>query len=99
MMSARRTYTNEYKRQAVELVTREGLSVAEAARRLGIGQPLLAGWRKRFDSLGEGAFPANGSAKSALEEENQRLRAENARLLMERDILKKATAFFAKESK
>jgi transposase len=80
-MAERRTFTNEFKRQAVELVTREGLSVAEAARRLGAS-----------------AFPVNGS-QNALEEENQRLRAENARLQMERDILKKATAFFAKESK
>ena len=97
-MATRRTYTNECKREAVEMVTREGLSVAEAARRLGIGQPLLAGWRKRHQQQGEAAFPPPGSG-SSLEAEIKRLRAENTRLQMERDILKKATAFFAKDAK
>lgn len=97
-MAERRTFTNEFKRQAVELVTREGLSVAEAARRLGLSHSQLWNWKKKSEESGASAFPSNGS-QNALEEENQRLRAENARLQMERDILKKATAFFAKESK
>ena len=94
----RRTYTSQFKREAVELIEREGLSVAEAARRLGVDQTLLRSWKLKFQEQGDQAFPGAGQ-RTAIEEENRQLREENARLKMERDILKKATAFFARESR
>ena len=96
--SSRRTFTSQFKREAVALVDREGVSVAEAARRLGVDQTLLRSWRVKFQEQGDQAFPGAGQ-RTAIEEEVRQLREENARLKMERDILKKATAFFARESR
>ncbi len=96
--SSRRVYTSQFKREAVELVDREGVSVAEAARRLGVDQTLLRSWKMKFQEQGDQAFPGAGQ-RTAIEEENRQLREENARLKMERDILKKATDFFARESR
>ena len=96
--AGRRTYTSQFKREAVELVEREGVSVAEAARRLGLYQTLLRSWRVKFQEQGDQAFPGAGQ-RTAIEEEVRQLREENVRLKMERDILKKATAFFARESR
>ena len=97
MARTRRTYTPEFKAQAVKLVTEHGHSVAEAARSLGISENLLRNWKQALLDRGEHAFPNNGNL-SPLEQEVQRLRAENRRLLAERDILKKAAAFFAREA-
>ena len=96
MTRRRRTYTSEFKANAVKLVTEKGHSVSEAARSLGIGQTLLRSWKLALEEQGPDAFPGNGRLP-AHEEEIRRLRAENKRLLMEREILKKATAFFARE--
>ena len=88
----RRKYSEEFKREAVKLVSDQQLSVAAAARNLGIHPNLLRNWIQRFESENEDA--------SLTEEERMeiaRLRAENRRLRMERDILKKAAAFFANE--
>jgi transposase len=97
MARTRRTYTPQFKAQAVKLVTEHGYSVAEAARSLGIPENLLRNWKQALLDKGEHAFPGNGNL-SPLEQEAQRLRAENRRLLAERDILKKAAAFFAREA-
>ena len=97
-MSKRRAFTREFKVEAVALVSRQSLSVAEAARRLEIGQNLLRKWQEQFAAEGSKAFAVKAQP-SALEEENRRLRAENDRLRMEREILKKATVFFAKEQR
>ena len=97
-MLTRRVFTREFKVEAVALVSRESLSVAEAARRLEIGQNLLRKWRDQLAETGSKTFP-DKAQPTALEEENRRLRAENDRLRMEREILKKATAFFVKESR
>ena len=97
MPRARRTYTPEFKAEAVRLVTGQGYSVAEAARSLGISENLIRNWRRALEAQGEHAFPGRGNL-SPFEEENRHLRAENKRLLAERDILKKAAAFFAKEA-
>jgi transposase len=97
MARRRRTYTQEFKVEAVKLVTEQGRSVAEAARSLGIGETLLRSWKTSFQEQGDQAFPGKGRLP-AIEEELRRLRAENKRLAMERDVLKKATAVFAREA-
>lgn len=88
----RRTYSDEFKRDAVQLVVTQGLSIAEAARNLGVHPNVLRSWKKKLAAEDESA---------ELTEDEQMelasLRAENKRLRMERDILKKATAFFANE--
>lgn len=96
MARKRRTFTREFKVEAVKLVTEKGYSVAEAARSLNIGQTLLRSWKLALENGGVEAFPGQGNLPTS-EQELQRLRAENKRLQMECDILKKATAFFAKE--
>ena len=97
MPKKRRNYTREFKVEAVKLVTEKGYSVAEAARSLGIHDTLLRSWKQSLEQEGDQAFPGNGKF-SPHEDEIRRLKAENRRLQMERDILKKATAFFAKEA-
>jgi transposase len=97
MARIRRSYTPEFKARAVQLVTEQGYSFAEAARALGICENLIRNWKRVLDDRGEQAFPGNGRS-SPFEDEVRRLRAENKRLLAERDILKKAAAFFAKEA-
>ena len=98
MSKKRRTYTQEFKLEAVKLVTEEGYSVSEAADRLGIHGNVLGKWKKSLEVDGEDCFPGKGKS-SGIDEELRRLRTENKRLRMERDILKKATVFFAKESR
>jgi transposase len=91
---ARKTYTREFKFQAVAMMTDQGLSVAEAARRLGVGENCLRNWRAAAQDKGEAAFPGQGNPSPA-DEELRRLRAEVTRLRAERDLLKKAAAYFA----
>src|SRR5438045_1594542 len=86
MARTRRTYTPEFKAEAVKLVTEQGSSVAEAARSLGLSENLLRNGKHALHAQGEHAFPGRGKL-SPFEEENRRLRAENKRLLAERDIL------------
>jgi transposase len=97
MIRKRRVYTPEFKAEAVKLVTDKGYSLAEAARSLGIHETLLRSWKLAVEKLGEQAFPGQGKLPP-FEEEIRRLRAENQRLRAERDILKKATALFAREA-
>jgi transposase len=97
MTKKRRTYTPEFKTEAVKLVTEQGYSVAEAARSLGIHETLLRSWKQTLEAQGDQAFPGHGKLP-AIEEELRRLHAENKRLRAERDILKKATALFALEA-
>ena len=97
MAKTRRTFTPEFKAQAVKLVTEGGKSLAEVARDLDLGESMLRAWKQALATAGTQAFPGHGNPP-ALEEELRRLRAKNKRLQMERDILKKATAFFARES-
>jgi len=88
---ARRRFTKEFKVSAVEMVTRKGHSIHLAARQLGIDHKTLRDWMRKQQEGG-----MNGGDVNSLQEENRHLRKENQRLRMERDILKKATAFFAK---
>lgn len=88
-----RKYSSEFKLSAVQLVKQQGYSIAEAARNLGVDPQNVRHWVAQLG--GQVGPPASDEA--ALRTEVQRLRKENARLLMERDILKKAATFFAKE--
>ena len=90
---ANRKYTREFKISAVGLVNAQGYTIPEAAKSLGIDPSNLRGWISKFSSE-TGVAPSGQGAVAA---ELARLRKENARLLMERDILKKAAVFFAKE--
>jgi transposase len=96
-MRTRKKYTREFKEDAVSLVTEKGHKVAEAARNLGIDRRMLGRWIKEYQEDEGEAFRGNGKL-TAEQEELRRLRAENKQLKLEREILKKATAFFAKES-
>ncbi len=98
----KQVYTTEFREQAVLLVTRDGLSIAEAARRLSMSLKTLANWvtRARVGRLPAASGGASTGQRVITEEQAEvsRLRRENAELRMERDILKKATAYFATES-
>jgi transposase len=76
------------------MLTADGLSLAEASRRLGVKQDTLRVWRDAAARAGDAAFPGPGNL-SAEQEELRSLRAEAARLRAERDLLKKAAAYFA----
>lgn len=97
-MRTRRKFTQEFKRQAVAMIVDQGLSVSEVARDLDVGVNLLRKWKHQLEAEGDRAFPGNGQL-SPEQEELRQLREEVRQLKMERDILKKATAFFAKESR
>ncbi len=95
MGKSRRKHSREFKLEAVKQVVEYGRSVAEVAEGLGIQPNMLSRWKSELESEGAVAFPGNGKA-GATDEEVRRLRRELATAQMERDILKKAVAFFAK---
>lgn len=102
-MRTKRKFTAEYIREAVRLVLQEHLSTPEAARRLEMSDKTLSNWvRRARRGQPVGGSAENGSRKAAtvseLEMELSKLRAEVARLKMEKDVLKKAAAFFIRES-
>ena len=90
----RKTYTREFKLQALRMINDQGLPVAETARRLGVRENLLRNWKKATRQQGSTAFPGHGQPTPA-EEELRSLRAEVHRLRAERELLKKAAAYFA----
>ena len=99
-MSTKRTrknYTKEFIQDAVQLVTEQGYGCTEVARRLGINRSNITHWMREYRQNKENV--ANGRENPVeLKAEIRRLKKENQRLQMEREILKNATAFFAKES-
>jgi transposase len=97
MAEKRRNYTEEFKREAIRLVTEQGYGVAETARNLGINAKMLGRWKQQCDTKASAAFPGNGQM-TVDKVELHRLRDDNKRLRMERDILKKALGFFANGS-
>ncbi len=92
----RRNHTKEFKEEAVKLITEQGYRISEAARSLGVNPNLLGRWKRDFEMSG-GNYSEPGSMVN-MQAELKCLRKENKRLKMEREILKKAAAFFAKES-
>ena len=92
----RKRYTKEFKQDAVTLVVREQYTIAEAARRLGVNENMLGRWKREFAEQGAVAFPGQGR-QTPEQEEITSLRRDVKRLEMERDILKKATVFFASQ--
>lgn len=97
MPQKRRIYDDEFKRDAVRLVTHNSYGVSETADRLGISAKLLGRWKREAEARANGALSDNGQA-SPEPDEIRRLRKENQQLRMERDILKKTVIFFANES-
>jgi transposase len=97
MAAKRKIYTAEFKHEAVSLITNHGYGVSDTARNLGIHATMLRKWKRQLEQQRAHAFPGNGRLTPA-QEELHRLRQENKRLRMERDILKKAALFFANEA-
>jgi transposase len=97
MMKQRRQYSDELKAEAVKMVTRDGLSLAEAARKLGIPKGSIGNWVAALKEDTPAAWPGAPSMAEVMAE-NAKLRKELAQAKMETEILKKATAYFAKES-
>jgi len=94
----RMRFTQEFKDDAVSLVVDQGYKCAEVARRLGVCENNINRWVRQYRERDAKTSP-DGLSREQLEVELKRLRKENKRLEMEREILKKAAAFFAKESK
>ena len=95
-MGKRKKYTEEFKREAVQLMmTRGSRSVGDVAASLGVAENLLHAWRRTYADTAEAVRKARGETP---EDELKRLRRENAQLKRDKEILKKAAAFFAKEN-
>lgn len=96
----RQYFEREFKLEAVRLANESGRKVTEVARELGVSVMLLYKWQDEVKKKGDQAFAGYGHGKAhekSSQDELSRLRKENARLREERDILKKATAFFTRE--
>ncbi len=97
MTGKRKTYSREYKIEAVRMMKSEK-TATQVARELGVSLSLLYSWRKALEKDELHAFPGNGK-QTPEQAELTRLRIENEQLRQERDFLKKTAAYFAKESK
>ncbi|MGF1900522.1 transposase [Aliivibrio sifiae] len=96
--NTRRTFTLEYKQDAVKLVTEQGYSRQKAADSLGISLSAITTWVRQESPIGDSKEAKSVTLNLSERSELERLRKDNQRLLMERDILKKAAVFFAKEN-
>ena len=90
MSTVRKSYTQEFKREAVRLAKERG-NIAAAARDLGISDTSLENWKRQLEQTPETAFPGNGNPR---DKETAQLQRENARLKEENEILKKAVGIF-----
>ena len=95
-MASRRKFSDEYKREAVRLATQLGVTKSQMASDLGINANLLGRWCKDYSANGEAAFPGQGKPR---DQEMAQLKRELARVKKERDFLREAATFFARESK
>ena len=93
----RRSFSKEFKLEAVRLIIEGGHPISQVARDLGIRDTVLGRWKQEYEKDQRNAFPGKGQLKPE-DEELRRLRRENARLRMEHAILKKATAIFSKDT-
>lgn len=96
MSEKRKTYDKEFKISAVKMILEGGMSTARVSRDLGVNENSLHNWKKKYMEDRQNAFPGKGRMKPE-DEEIRMLKKELSRVTMERDILKKAIAFFAKE--
>ncbi len=96
MGRSRRNYSREFKLEAVKQVVKHGRPVSEVADNLGLNRNMLTRWKAQLVAAGEFAFPGHGK-QSETEEEVRRLRRELSIARQERDILKKAAAYFAND--
>jgi transposase len=94
----RKTYDREFKLEAVRLITEKGYSIAEASRNLGVEYSVLRRWKKQLADDPQNAFPGKGQLKAA-DQELRTVQRELQRVKEERDILKKALAYFAEDQK
>ena len=97
-MGKRRVFSWEFKTEAVRLVTERGVSVAQAAKDLGVHENVLGKWVRHFKADAEQSFPGRGKMKPD-DAEIAHLRRELAKTKAERDILKKAIASFARDQR
>jgi transposase len=95
MAKEQKTYTKEFKQEAVRLVQSSEKSQVQIARDLGVADSTLSHWRKELTEHGSDAFPGSGH-QTPLEEENRHLKREVEILRQERDILKKAIGIFSR---
>jgi transposase len=98
MTKKRKDYTQEFRDSAVKLITEQGYKISEAARNLGINVSVLGRWKRESEAGNDSIASRSTQRKDTVQAELVRLRKENQRLRMEREILKKAAAFFASES-
>ena len=96
MAKSRRKYSAEFKREAVQLTFDSGRTISEVAANLGINRGLLQRWKAEMKADGSDVFPGAGRSRAS-DEELLRLKSELTRVQQERDILKKAPAYFARE--
>ena len=97
-MGTRKRFSPDFKREAVQLLESGSRPASDIARELGIGRNQLYKWQTELRARGNGAFPGSGARKERTTE-IARLKRELARVTEERDILKKAAAYFARESR
>jgi transposase len=91
-------YDREFKVESIRMAAEEGVSARGVEQRLGLSAGIISRWKRQLKIQGDGAFPGTGHLGDR-DEEVRRLRRELTRVSQERDILKKAAAFFAKESR
>ena len=94
----RKSYNREFKLEAVRLITEKRYSIAEASRNLGVEYSVLRRWKNQLADDPQNAFPGKGRLK-APDEQLRRLKRDLQRVTEERDILKKALAYFAEDQK
>lgn len=95
MAKEQRTFTKEFKMEAVRLAETSGKTITELARELGVSDSTIHNWRKQLGENGSDAFPGSGH-QTPIEEENRRLKRELEIVKQERDILKKAIIVFSR---
>ena len=95
VMAKQKRYTREFRLESARLVVEQGYTLAEAAGRLGVSGGSIGNWIQKFRQSGE---LASADAPQPVAEDLKQLRRENKRLKLENEILKKAAAYFAKES-